>query len=155
MGWATTPSGYGWPAPGVGPLAVYTDASSGVVLPVGTVLASPGRRVGAYFLGLVLMIVTLGIGYAIWGAVVWGRGQTPALQVLGMRCWHPDAQRVPGWWRMALREIIGRFVEGILGIVTGVVSLVLMLSRPDHRCLHDLVASTVAVHDPQRVLAGS
>ena len=26
-----------------------------------------------------LAIVTLGIGYVIWGLIVWGNGQTPAL----------------------------------------------------------------------------
>ncbi|HLH99449.1 MAG TPA: RDD family protein [Acidimicrobiales bacterium] len=156
-GWAPQPGGPGGWAPGapaggaVAPEA-YTDQGSGLMLPPGTMLASPGRRIGAYFLGLVLPIVTLGIGYVIWGAVVWARGQTPALQVLGMRCYRPDHRAVAGWGTMALREIIGRFVESLL-FITLVVSFVLFLARRDHRSIHDLIASTVVVHDPNKVLA--
>jgi uncharacterized RDD family membrane protein YckC len=138
--------------PGGMPAGLYLDPASRVALPNGTVLAPIGRRVGAYFLSIALAIVTLGIGYLIWGLIVWGRGQTPALQVLGMRCWHPDSGRVPGWGRMALREIIGRLVDNILSVITQVISLVLMCTRPDRRTLHDLVAGTVVVHDPQGVL---
>jgi len=130
---------------------MYFDQVSGLSLPEGVQLASTGRRIGAYFLAIPLAIVTLGIGYAIWGLIIWGSGQTPALQVLGMRCWKPETGRVPGWGTMALREIIGRIVDGILGI-TLLVSFILMLTRPDRRCLHDLVAGTVVVHDPNKIL---
>jgi uncharacterized RDD family membrane protein YckC len=133
---------------------MYFDQASGLTLPQGVQLASTGRRIGAYFLALPLAIVTLGIGYAIWGLIVWGSGTTPALQVLGMRCWKPDTGRVAGWGTMALREIIGRLVDGILGI-TLLVSFILMLTRPDRRCLHDLVAGTAVVHDPEKVLANT
>jgi uncharacterized RDD family membrane protein YckC len=100
------------------PAGLYVDPGSGLALPNGTALAPIGRRVGAYFLAIVLAIVTLVVGYLIWGLIVWSRGQTPALQVLGMRCWHPDSRRVPGWGRMALREIIGRLVDNILSVIT-------------------------------------
>jgi uncharacterized RDD family membrane protein YckC len=141
------------PAPAAGAVATgrYFDPASGLNLPDGTELASQGRRIGAYFLTIPLVIVTLVIGYLIWGAIIWARGQTPALQVLGMRCWLPETGTVPGWWRMALREIVGRFLEGIL-LVTEVISFVLMLSRPDRRCIHDLVAGTVVLRDPNKVL---
>jgi uncharacterized RDD family membrane protein YckC len=132
---------------------VYHDQTSGVMLPQGLQLASAGRRVGAYFLAIPLAIVTLGIGYVIWGLIVWGRGQTPALQVLGMRCWRPDTGRVASWGWMALREIVGRFVEGLLGPITALLSLILMLTRPDRRSLHDLIAGTVVVSDPNKILA--
>lgn len=125
---------------------------SGVVLPPGVQLASVGRRIGAWFLSAVLSIVTLGIGYAIWGLVVWGRGTTPALQVLGMRCWKPETQRPATWGTMALREIVGRFVEGLLGPITALVSFVLMLTNAERRSLHDMIASTVVVYDPNKVL---
>lgn len=129
------------------------DQSSGLVLPQGVQLASVGRRIGAWFLAIPLAIVTLLIGYVIWGLIVWGRGQTPALQVLGMRCWRSDTGRVAGWGWMALREVIGRFCEGIVGIITLLVSFILMLTSRERRCLHDLVAGTVVVHDPNKVLA--
>ena len=134
------------------PSGLYFDQVSGLYLPAGTQLASSGRRIGAWFLSFALSIVTLGIGYLIWGAIVWGRGQTPALQVLGMRCWRPETGRVAGWWWMALREIIGSLVEGVLSFITLVISFILMLATRERRCLHDMVAGTVVLHDPARRL---
>jgi len=132
---------------------MYFDQASGLNLPQGLQLASVGRRIGAYFLAFPLFIVTLGLGYVIWGLIVWGRGQTPALQVLGMRCWRPDTGHVAGWWWMALREVIGRLAEGILSVITLLVSLILMLTSKERRSLHDLVAGTVVIHDPNKRLA--
>jgi len=146
-------AGYAYGQPGTAVAAgMYVDQLSGLALPDGVQLASSGRRIGAFFLAIPLAIVTLGIGYAIWGLIVWGRGQTPALQVLGMRCWRPEARRVAGWGWMLLRETIGRIAENILSIFTEVLSLILMLSRPDRKTLHDLVAGTVVLYDPDKVL---
>ena len=145
--------GYAYGPPGAVPPGMYVHQASGLVLPQGVELAPIGRRIGAYFLSILLAIVTLGIGYVIWGLVIWGRGQTPALSVLGMRCWKPDRNQVPGWWWMALREIVGRFVEGILSFITLIVSFILMLSSPKRQCLHDLIAGTVVLYDPNKVLA--
>jgi uncharacterized RDD family membrane protein YckC len=136
------------------PPGMYFDQASGLLLPQGVELATSGRRIGAYFLAIPLFIVTLGIGYAIWGLIAWANGQTPALQVLGMRCWRPEDGRVAGFWWMALREIVGRLVDGILGFITGLVSFIFMLTRPDRRAIHDLVAGTVVLYDPNKVLAG-
>lgn len=141
------PPGSPSPTPGT-----YLDPASQVVLPEGTQLASVGRRIGAYFLAIPLSIVTLGIGYVIWGVIVWGRGQTPTFQVLKMRCWRPETAEVPGWWRMALREVVGRILEGILGFITGLLSLIMFLATREHRSLHDMIAGTVVVHDPDEVL---
>jgi uncharacterized RDD family membrane protein YckC len=150
------PAGYGYGQPGgmVAPPGMYFDQASGLMLPQGVELASSGRRVGAWFLAIPLAIVTLGIGYVIWGLIVWANGQTPALQVLGMRCWRPEDGRVPGFWWMALREVVGRIAEGILSFITLLISLILMLTRPDRRSLHDLIAGTVVLYDPNKVLAG-
>jgi uncharacterized RDD family membrane protein YckC len=149
------PAGYGYGQPGGQPVpaGMYLDQESGLMLPQGTVLANPGRRIGAFFLTIPLVIITLGIGYIVWGLIVWGNGQTPALQVLGMRCFRPETNRVAGFWWMALREIVGRILEVILSIITELISLILMLTRPDRKTLHDLVAGTVVLHDPNKVLA--
>jgi uncharacterized RDD family membrane protein YckC len=145
-----------YPAPGPGQpysAGLFPDPASGLMLPQGTQLASVGRRIGAYFLTILLFIVTLGIGYLIWGLIVWGRGQTPSLQVLGMRCYRPETGQVAGWGWMALREVIGWTVDGIAGIITYLVSFILFASRQDHRSLHDLIAGTVVLYDPNKVLA--
>jgi uncharacterized RDD family membrane protein YckC len=129
------------------------DQASGLTLPAGVELASVGRRIGAYFLSIPLFIVTLGIGYVIWGLVVWGNGQTPAFSVLGMRCWRPETRRVAGWGWMALREIVGRFLEGLLGPITLVISFVLMTTGRERKCLHDHIAGTVVLRDPNKLLS--
>jgi uncharacterized RDD family membrane protein YckC len=149
------PAGYGYGQPGGQPVpaGMYLDQQSGLMLPQGTVLANSGRRIGAFFLAIPLVIITLGIGYVIWGLIAWGNGQTPALQVLGMRVWRPEDNRVAGFWWMALREIVGRICEGILSIITELTSLIFMLTRPDRKTLHDLVAGTVVLHDPNKVLS--
>jgi uncharacterized RDD family membrane protein YckC len=134
---------------------MYFDQASGLQLPEGVQLASVGRRIGAYFLAILLAIVTLGIGYLIWGLIVWANGQTPALQVLGMRCWRTEDGRIAGWWWMALREVVGRLAEGILSVITLLVSFILMCTRPDRRTIHDLIAGTVVLYDPNKVLSAT
>ena len=145
--WAP-PAGYGQMPPGM-----YYDANSGLMLPNGVVLAGIGRRIGAYFLAVPLAIVTLGIGYLIWGLIVWGRGQTPALQVLGMRCWRPESNRPASWGWMALREIIGRLLEGLLWVISLITSFVLMCATKDRKTIHDYIGGTVVVYDPNKILA--
>ena len=149
------PVGYGYGEFGGQPVpaGLYLDQQSGLMLPEGTQLANPGRRIGAFFLAIPLVIITLGIGYIIWGLIAWGNGQTPTLQVLGMRAWRPDDNRVASFWWMALRETIGRIADSILGIITELISFIFMLTRPDRKCLHDLVAGTVVLRDPNKVLA--
>jgi hypothetical protein len=94
-----------YPAPGGYPSAppppVGNYDPSGLGLPQGVEMASRGRRVGAAFLAIPLVIVTLGIGYIIWGLILWGRGTSPALKVLGMKVYHIDQRQVPGFGRMA------------------------------------------------------
>jgi hypothetical protein len=74
------PAGYGYGQPGGQPVpaGMYLDQESGLMLPQGTVLASPGRRIGAFFLAIPLVIITLGIGYVVWGLIVWGNGPPDA-----------------------------------------------------------------------------
>jgi len=131
---------------------MYFDPATGLTLPVGTALAPVGRRIGAYFLSIVLIIVTLVIGYIIWGAILWGRGTSPALNVLGMRVWHPETARPAGWWRMALRDVVGGIVQGVLGGITALVSFILFLATRRRQSLCDLVGGTVVIHDPNKVL---
>jgi uncharacterized RDD family membrane protein YckC len=148
------PADYGYGQyPTAVPQGMYFDQLSGLNLPDGTQLASVGRRIGAYFLAIPLAIVTLGIGYVVWGLIVWGNGQTPALQVLGMRVWRPETNKVAGFWFMALREIVGRIVDGILSFITAITSFVLFVAGQKHQALHDMIAGTVVLYDPDKVLA--
>ncbi len=135
-----------------GPAGFHVDPASGVQIPDGVELASHGRRIGAYFLAIPLMLVTLVIGYLIWGIIAWTKGTSPALQVLGMKVYRPDQREVAGFGTMALRNIVGSIAEGALSIITGLVSFILFLTRPDRKALHDLIGSTVVLHDPNKVL---
>lgn len=141
------PAGYGPPVP----QGMYYDAATELTLPVGVGLASVGRRIGAYFLSVVLAIVTLGIGYIIWGIIAWGKGTSPALQVLGMRAWRPAENRPATWGTMALRNIIGGIAGNIFGIMA-IVSFILFLSNKQNKTIPDMVGGTVIVHDPNKVL---
>lgn len=133
------------PAPGYDIAATYA-------LPPGTELASVGRRIGAFFLAIPLVIVTLVIGYLVWGIVAWTRGTTPALQVLGCRLWVPEQQQMPGFWRSVLRNVVGSVVERLFFPIIALVSFVLFLAKEDHKSLHDLIGGTLVLHDPNRVL---
>jgi uncharacterized RDD family membrane protein YckC len=53
---------------------------------------------------------------------------------------------------MAFREIVGRFVEGLLGFITLAISFVLILTSRERKCLHDYIAGTVVLSDPNKVL---
>lgn len=121
-------------------------------LPPGVVLAPIGRRIGAYFLSILLVIVTLVIGFIIWGLILWGRGTSPAFSVLKMRCVKVKTGERATFGTMALRNIVGGILEGILSWITELISLVLFLSRADRRSLRDLVGGTIVVHDPERRL---
>ncbi|HVK27048.1 MAG TPA: RDD family protein [Nocardioides sp.] len=141
--------GYGQPGPPVGPWHPGTQLG----LPDGVVIASQGRRVGAYFLAIPLVFLTCGIGYLVWGAIVWGKGTSPALQVLGMRAWKPERRGPAGWGDMAMRNGLDWLISMVTCGISSIVSFVMFLSdEPLHRTLGDRVGGTVIVFDPQRRL---
>lgn len=145
--------GYAAPAmPVPVPPGMYYDQLSGLVLPEGTALAPVGRRIGSYFLGILLSVVTLGIGYAIWGIVAWAKGQTPAQMCLGLQTWKPQERLNASWGTMFLRELAYVVLDWIP--FAQLVSLFLFLSGKEHRALHDSVASTIVLYDPNKVLQG-
>ncbi len=129
---------------------MYYDQLSGLVLPEGTTLASVGRRIGAYFLGGLLSLVTLGIGYLIWGLIAWSKGQTPVQQVIGLQTWKPREQANATWGTMFLRGL-GWVVVGVIPFAQ-LVAFFLFLSNKEHRALHDSIACTIVLHDPGKVL---
>ncbi|HEY3737817.1 MAG TPA: RDD family protein [Jatrophihabitans sp.] len=125
---------------------------SNVALPPGVQLASVGRRIGAYFLAIPLAIVTLGIGYVIWGLIAWGKGTSPAWQVLGLKAYNPQTGHPASWGKMALRNIIGTIVQGILSFITELISFVMFLASANHKSIPDNIAGVIVVHDPNKVL---
>src|SRR6476659_3326284 len=65
-------------------------------LPETVHLSSAWRRLGGYLLEGVLFVVTLIVGWLIWSIIVWGRGETPAKQLLGMRVGHRETLTAAG-----------------------------------------------------------
>jgi len=103
---------------------------------------------GAWFLGLALFVATLGVGYLAWSVVTWRQGRTPAQRMLGLRCWLPLADRVAGRTDMAVRQISGAGLNGVL--LSGV--FVWLFGQP-LRSVGDIIADTLIVSDPTGVLA--
>lgn len=119
-------------------------------LPPEVPLAGPGLRLGGYLLDGVLALVTLGIGWLIWSLVVWGRGQTPGKQLLGMRCIFTQNLHRASWGRMALRQVVGSLVMTFIVVVTFGIGAVLyfwLLWDKDNQELWDKLASTLVVRD--------
>jgi uncharacterized RDD family membrane protein YckC len=119
-------------------------------------LASKGRRFGAYLLEIPLTIVTLGIGYLIWMLIVWSRGQTPAKQLLKMRVVRLEKRRAAHWGWMALRNFVLAMLIGIplelifpgLSILWLLANAIALLVNSRNQALWDMIVKTVVVHDP-------
>ncbi len=109
--------------------------------------AELGRRVAAYVLDIVLLFLTLIIGYIIWWLIVLGRGQTPGKQVVGIRVIRADGTPSDWGW-MFVRELI---MKGIVANVAGQIPLLIDLLwafwDKDRQTLHDKVMKTVVVDD--------
>ena len=135
------------PVPPPAPPGMYFDPASGLFLPRGVRLASRGQVADAWFLGLALFIVTLGIGYITWSLFTWGQGRSPAQRMLGLRCWLPEPRRVAGREQTALRQITGFCLNGQL--LSG---FFIWLTGQRLRSTGDFFAGTVLLHDPDGVL---
>ena len=116
----------------------------------GLALSSPGKRFGAWMLEILLIIVTLFIGWLIWSLVVWNKAQTPAKQILGMRCVKVDQWRPATMGEMALRELVGKYVlANLTANITTIVGGVMVIADDVNRqALWDRIAGTTVVEDP-------
>lgn len=116
--------------------------------------ATPGRRLGAYALDLVISVITLYIGWTVWFIFTARNGQTPGKQLVGLYVIREDGTRAGGWY-MWLREwLVKGLLFGLLGALTGgIVSLLAMLWLlwdRDRQCLWDKVSSTHVGYSPYR-----
>lgn len=112
-------------------------------------LATYPQRVIAFLLDIVLIPLTLVIGYLIWWLIVLGRAQTPGKQIVGIQVVKDTGEPV-GWGYMFLREFV---IKGLLGgflytIAVGiyfVVDHIWPLFDDDRQTLHDKMVSTLVV----------
>ncbi|HEX9969233.1 MAG TPA: RDD family protein [Acidimicrobiales bacterium] len=118
--------------------------------PDGRPLSSPGRRLIASLLDVLLGVVTLGIGWFIWSLVVWGRGVTPAKSLMKMETVRADSGANLTWGGMFVREFLVKgIVASLLSIVTfgimGIVGPLLILAGTLRQTLWDRIAKTLVV----------
>ena len=112
-------------------------------------VATPMARLGAHLLEMVLSVVTLGIGWLIWSFIVWGKGTTPAHQILKQYVVDSKTGETFSWGKMFLREFV---IKGILtGLLTavsfGIYYLVdgLFIIKEGNQTVHDRICSSSVV----------
>ena len=119
-------------------------------MPESVRLASAWRRLAGHLLEIVLVVVTLLIGWIVWSIIVWGRGQTPAKQLLGMRVVHRETLTAARRGRMFAREIPCKLLIGFVASVTiiGWILYFWLLWDSERQELWDKMVETVVVIDP-------
>lgn len=110
------------------------------------VAVSPWLRLGAYVLEVVLMTVTLGIGWIIWAMFTVREGQTPAKRLLRQRVVGADDRRPVGFARMFwMRGLVAGLVAGLLVPLTLGILLLMPLWDKRNQNLWDKVSGTLVV----------
>jgi len=128
---------------------VHDVAGAGASLPPGVTAARPMGRLGANLLESLLVMVTLGIGWIIWAAIIGGTGQTPAKKIIGHRVIVADTMRPAGLGRMFwMRGLVAGFVAGLA--ITLTLGILLFMPFWDRRNQNvwDKVSSCYVVKDP-------
>lgn len=125
---------------GVVPLAISIPAAIVFWL----VLTMPNLRgdtleIVAVFVGLLTLV-----GFSCYSATVlalWAYGLTPGKWMLGIRVVNRETILPAGFWRMALREIVGKLISGILCYLGYIWALV----DANRQGWHDKIAKTLVI----------
>jgi uncharacterized RDD family membrane protein YckC len=128
-------------------IVTYTEQGLEARSSAGPALATPWKRIAGRLLEVLLTWFTLGIGWFVWSLVVWKDGLTPAKQLTGMRVIDMKTGEHASWWRMALRELIGKPIAGIAVLLTLGVLLFMPFWDNKNQALWDKIAGTVVVDD--------
>lgn len=136
-------------APPPPPPAAAAAAQATTAVPEGTVLSSLGKRFGGALLTGVLIVLTVGIGYLIWAAIAYGKGQTPAKQILKMYVIDTETGLPATWGKMFVRGFV---IDGVLNSITGgvfsLISAIWIFTNPKRQRLTDLMLKTIVVDAP-------
>lgn len=120
--------------------------------PQGVRAASHLRRIGAWLLEPILIVITLFIGYLIWFLIFSRKnGQTPGKQLVGIRAVKTDGSPL-GWGMTFVREILVKWIGlSLLAVCTLGVATIVDYLWPffdrDNQALHDKIAGTLVVDD--------
>jgi uncharacterized RDD family membrane protein YckC len=104
------------------------------------VMATRLSRIGSWLVNLLLIFLTLFIGWIIWWFIVAPKGQNPGKAVTGLRVIKTDGSAMTTG---------PMFLRGLVGIVCGLIPFYLddlwMLWDKDAQTLHDKLVDTVVV----------
>ena len=99
-------------------------------------------------LELVLVIVTLVIGWLVWSVILWKKGQSPAKSIMKMRVINLDQNRAANIGEMAMRELVGKWLLSIVPFWYVINGVVLLMDNDKYQCLWDKIAKTTVIDDP-------
>jgi RDD family len=85
--------------------------------------ASPGRRIGALGLTVLLLLATFVVGWLVWSVFEWRQGRTPSYRLLGLRVVRMADGRPAGLGRSFLRSGVCCLVLVVPTVVIGCVVL--------------------------------
>ncbi len=125
---------------GLLPLLVYLPLLA-VLLPVSGMEPSSGALT-AVGLGAVLVYTAL-MGYMAYALVQLGQGRSPGKKLLGLRVISLETGRPAGFWRMLLRDVIGKWVSAIVLYL----GFFWAIWDEQHQGWHDKIAKTVVVRE--------
>jgi uncharacterized RDD family membrane protein YckC len=113
----------------------------------------PFIALGLYFIGIALFggaaggagaiaaALMLPLVYLIWWLSLFRKGQTPGKKLLSVQVVHHQTGAIPGFGKMFLREIIGKFVSGLfLGL-----GYFWAIFDKNNQAWHDKLAGTVVI----------
>ena len=107
---AAASSGYYQPLAPPQPYALVGQPAPTALLPTTNIalgnLAAPKVRLLAWAINLVLIVVTLGIGYLVWTLILWRSSTNPGKQMLGLRVVHADTEVDATWGHLAIRSAL-------------------------------------------------
>ena len=109
-------------------------------------LAGTGLLLVGVAAGIVLIIVTLGIGYIIWDLILWSRGQTPVYQIMKMQVVKKDTGQNATWGTMFVRGFLGGILQGILeSFIIGYILLFMPFWDENNQLIWDKISGTVVI----------
>lgn len=126
---------------GVVPMAISVPAA--IVLWIIS-LSLPSLPSGTMQIVAIFIVLLTYVGFMSYSALVlamWAYGLTPGKWMLGIRVVKRDTAEPAGFWRMALREVVGKLISGVLCYLGYIWALV----DANRQTWHDKIARTLVI----------
>ncbi len=132
--------------------------------PLAGALAPPGLRLAGYLVDVAVMAVKswaarrsltpasalFVLAVTVVELTLLARGQSCGKWLLGMRTYLAGGKKPAGFWRMLLRETVGKLISA-LPFLLGFLAI---LWSPDRRAWHDVIAGTLVIHERTQKITG-